>query len=491
MLPKELLDARVYRGRIRPRFAGEDEIPLAEAVLKTFREHVGKRYGSLQQALREMEDARTYRKVRGFAKVVERYCVLECPSPLDPVSVRSYLFEGGYVTSDEERRSALERAAEHFGVAPPEIEDAMFADMEDNLTLTDAPQMAPWELVRRYNLSLLQTSIFNALRLTIRTSTNHKEIFRRIKWLGLMYELYEDDGLKIEITGPASVLRMTKRYGTSMAKLIPAVVSAEGWWLKAEVLDERSNRILTLEMDDGQRGLFPEQDEGVEYDSSLEREFAWKMRSLLGVEVVREPSVLRAGRHAFIPDFLIRKGEKEVYVEIVGFWTPEYLKRKVEKLQKVDAPMLVVARDELGECDVDEVITFSTSIPYNEVVRRIKRHLSGDVRFEGDVIDLLALSDECLVPFERLKASLPEGYVVVGRYALRQQCMDILCRELEQANPERLSDALPVLERYGVSHDILPSLGYEVKWAGLLEGDAIVRRRDNGRDGNGDGEGCR
>jgi len=35
-----------------------------------------------------------------------------------------------------------------------------------------------------------------------------------------------------------------------------------------------------------------------------------------------------------------------------------------------------------------------------------------------------------------------------------------------------------------VSHDILPSLGYEVKWAGLLEGDAIVRRRDK-RDGDG------
>jgi len=477
MLPRELLDVRRYRGRIHPRFAGEREVPLAEAVLETFREHIGERYGSLQQVLRQMEDAKTYRKVRGFARVVERHCVLECPSPLDPVSVRSYLFKDGYVTTNEERRKAIERAAEHFAVTPIEIEQAMFADREDNLVLTGAPQMAPEELVRRYNLSLLQTSVFNALRLTIRTSTNHKEIFRRMKWLGLMYELYEDDGLKVEITGPASVLKMSKKYGTSMAKLIPAVVKARKWWLKAEILDDRSNRILTLEMDDGQRGLFPEQDEEVEYDSSLEREFAWKMKSLLGVEVVREPSVLRAGRYAFIPDFLLKKGGKEVYVEIVGFWTPEYLKRKVEKLQKADAPMLVVARDDLGECGVDGVITFSTSIPYNEVIRRVKHHLSREVRFEGEVIDLLALSEEYVVPFERLKASLPEGYVIAGKYALKQQAIDKLCRELEQVNPERLSDALPVLERHGVSHDILPSLGYEVKWVGLFEGDAIIRKQ--------------
>lgn len=42
------------------------------------------------------------------------------------------------------------------------------------------------------------------------------------------------------------------------------------------------------------------------------------MRAITGAEVIREPDVIRAGRYAFIPDFLVRRGRKEVYVEIVG-----------------------------------------------------------------------------------------------------------------------------------------------------------------------------
>ena len=34
-----------------------------------------------------------------------------------------------------------------------------------------------------------------------------------------------------------------------------------------------------------------------------------------------------------VPDFTLEKKGRKIFVEIVGFWTEEYLKRKLEKLR--------------------------------------------------------------------------------------------------------------------------------------------------------------
>jgi hypothetical protein len=53
-----------------------------------------------------------------------------------------------------------------------------------------------------------------------------------------------------------------------------------------------------------------------------------------GWHLVREPDplILSNGK-AFIPDFVFEKYGVKVYLEIVGFWTEDYLKRKLEKIK--------------------------------------------------------------------------------------------------------------------------------------------------------------
>ena len=53
-----------------------------------------------------------------------------------------------------------------------------------------------------------------------------------------------------------------------------------------------------------------------------------------GWNLVREPDplILSSGK-AFIPDFVFEKYGVKVYLEIVGFWTEDYLKRKLEKIK--------------------------------------------------------------------------------------------------------------------------------------------------------------
>ncbi len=381
MLPKELLDVTRRNGRIYPRFAwDEKDVKLAEIVLKIYKLGLGKKYKLVLESLRKIENANNYRKVRGFAKIVERNCKFERATKLDPLAVRRALFERGYVTRLSEREKVLKDVAEQFGVDVKEIERAMFADREEERIISEVPEIEAKELVKMYNLSLLQTTIFNCLRLTFWVSSNHKNVFRKLKWLGLMYELYDENGkLLVSITGPASILKMTRKYGTSMAKLIPEIIKAENWWIRAEVVNDYEKRIYLLEMSDMYKKLFPEYEEKIEYDSSLEEEFARKMR-FLGFEVIREPGIVKAGNYAYIPDFLIKKEDKEVYIEIAGFWTEDYVKKKLEKIRNSNIPLILLVREDLALGKVREgvdviLIDKRGRIPYRDVVKKIKEYM--------------------------------------------------------------------------------------------------------------------
>jgi len=83
------------------------------------------------------------------------------------------------------------------------------------------------------------------------------------------------------------------------------------------------------------------------YDSSIEQSFAEAFASLErtqstdGWQLEREPEPLlpsaggRDSRGIFIPDFALMRGTRRIYVEILGFWTPAYRERKIQKLQQL------------------------------------------------------------------------------------------------------------------------------------------------------------
>ena len=54
-------------------------------------------------------------------------------------------------------------------------------------------------------------------------------------------------------------------------------------------------------------------------------------------------------RGLFYPDFTLVSARGRVLVEVVGYWTPEYLASKAEGLRAVEVPM-VVCVDELHAC---------------------------------------------------------------------------------------------------------------------------------------------
>lgn len=77
------------------------------------------------------------------------------------------------------------------------------------------------------------------------------------------------------------------------------------------------------------------------FDSSIEQAFASAFMGLAashgvdGWQLEREPEPLLLANSIFIPDFALTRDQKRIYVEILGFWTPAYRERKLQKLHQL------------------------------------------------------------------------------------------------------------------------------------------------------------
>ena len=77
-----------------------------------------------------------------------------------------------------------------------------------------------------------------------------------------------------------------------------------------------------------------------------------------------------------IPDFAIEHPDgRRTILEIVGFWTPEYLESKLKKIRQVEADNFILAVSEHLECAseefasmADRVLWYKTGIHVYDVV---------------------------------------------------------------------------------------------------------------------------
>lgn len=510
MLPMQLLRARVRGSRVYPVWArGTDlELEVAERLISVFEE--GKTLKQIHEEVEELEHVYesaglSFKFLRGLSLLLERESHLESPSvSIEPSKAREVVFRvvneryGGFVTDG--RSDAIGLAARELGIVPEELERILWADSEENLVLSKGPSYDPMGLLKRYNLSLLQTVLFKALRVTVRTRASGSEVkrfLRAIKRFGLMYVAEKSDSIELRVDGPASVLKMTTKYGVSLAKSIPYVVSMSDWHISAEVLRKRGKRKDTLyfTLSSSSRWLFPEdRKEKPTYDSSLERSFS-SIAGSAGWTVLREPEPLLAGNSLLIPDFLIKKGGIRIYVEVMGFWTPDYVEKKIRKISEVKEPMLILVRRDLLCSKVmrlpKDVIAIEGSkidkVSLFRELERIEKRILREARKvgdqellkRGDILFIEELTEDLGLTREQLKELLDSHeYVLLGDYLVRRSLIERLKGE---KLPRSVRDLKELLRRISLPVEIaIPlanHLGYEVVWRGLDEDDAEILER--------------
>ena len=494
MLTKELLRVSRAGGGYHPQFADETHTDLAARVLGVYQGHVDRPRTDLDAALTELErDAPDFKLVRGFAKLFERDATFETRSAVPPQRARKAAFVAGEsvgVVTETERETALTQAAERLGVDPAAVADSLYADLADRQVLVSVdPRWGPDELVAQYNLSLAQTALFDATEVRVRSS-DPRALVSAVKRLRLLYEVREtDDGREVVVTGPDRLFRRTRRYGTRFARLLRSVATAEEWHLEATIDDRGTERTMTLtDADVSVPGVEPVTE--VSYDSGVEADFAARFGSLdLDWELVREPEPLEAGASVAIPDFAFdyEYADFRVYFEIMGFWTPEYVAKKLGQLDAIEDVELLVAVDEdLGvgeeiEARDHRAIPYSGTVRVKDVRDALRRYESelvaesaatipDDLVPDADVVTIEALADEYGVSESAIEDKRFPEHERVGRTLVRPTVLDALDAEIEAGMS--LADAEDALGGRGIdeSSAALSRLGYRVEWEGLSGG---------------------
>lgn len=500
MLRKDLLRVSRAGGGYRPQFIERRHRPLAAKVLGTFTEHVGDRRADLEDSLEELEaEAADFKLVRGFAALVERECVFEIDAPLPPRRVRRAAFEAAAavgVASTAERERAIARAAESLRVEPDAIEGSLYADRAINEVLVDAD--VPWDpetLCTQYDLSLAQTTLFDATEVRVR-SNDPKALVSAVKRLRLMYEIERmPEGRELVVTGPDTLFRRTRRYGTAFARLLRTVAGTADWRLTATIDDRGRERTLTLSDRDVS---VPDVEPLAEpaFDSGVEADFAGRFRGLdLDWTLVREPEPLATGTRVMIPDFAFEYDHADfrVFFEVMGFWTPEYVEKKLTQLAELEDVELLVAVDEslgVGEeiaARDHRVVTYSGTVRVKDVVDVLREYetdlvadaaaaLPAELVPQADVVTLDALATEYGVGVDALASVRFPEHERIGGALVRPATIDAIDAELSPGMTHE--DAESVCEEFGIGEPsaLFSRLDYRIEWDGLTGG--TLRRKD-------------
>jgi len=510
MLPSELLIAKVRGWRIRPEYAPirDEYLEIAGTLINVYREHVGKKRWELEDALRQYEEIGfDYRFIRGLSAILRRYSVFEPGGPEDSMVIRRAVFEEAakvWPAIGVRRAEVMGEVARMFRQPVEKIEEQMWGDLEDEQVLRRFSPPSSADLLMDYNFSLTQTLLLRSTGMHVSVSGGWKNLLWGVKRLCLIYHAEPlARGVRVYVDGPLSIFKLTEKYGNSLAKLLETIVECEDWYVRASIVRGARRRVYTFELGSREaKGLLkPARAEPARpvFDSSVEERFFSEFSALgSGWRIVREPAPLIAGRHLLIPDFMFEKASERVYLEIVGFWTPEYLERKVEKLKSITGVNLILAVNEELACSKllevkARVVRYKREVPLKPILdylreveeRGLRRQVEELKRVfrapTGDVVRVSEISSAYGVSEEAVKVALGEmgvaGYRLVGNLLLSDRFLAELDAKLSPLVGKPLPEALSVLEGSGEPLALLEALGYSVEWRGIDLGRAVLSKR--------------
>jgi len=560
MLQSSLIRAKIRKGKIYPVFADINnvrDVELASTMIDRFKSAVknGETKGSIASSVKELEYYYDYRLVRGFYSLLERQSVFKSKADyhgIDPILLRRKVFEEsskrGFALTEYERGRIMSDIAKAFNINSNMLEELLMSDMDDNLLIIELKPISVDKLIASYNLSLIQTLLFKCVTFECKVSSGveWKYLLRDVKRLGLMYMLEYDDNnnssnkkvsnITCIVDGPLSIFKMTEKYGTSIARLIPTIVNAREWYIRAWIVRD-SNRARSYEFTlsskdnvmldksrDPSTNLYDYNGKSITiYDSSIEERFANTFINYdTGWRLVREPEPIVVSNKAFIPDFAFEKGNIRVYLEIVGFWTKEYIERKLQKIRELRVERsdidIIVAIDKELECSKHSIVSSIASnnvnvivyegkngIPITHIINYLKSieekminahatsnmldEIASIINSSASIIDMHLIAERYNISLDTLLSTLNSieyttKYTRVGnRYLVSNWLLDNIKNAMVDMKSNKFTDACSLLAEYGIPEEcyatLLYLLGYDVVWNSININNAVIVKRSN------------
>ncbi|MEQ8677126.1 MAG: DUF790 family protein [Aggregatilineales bacterium] len=366
-------------------------------LITLWERHTGRTRDAWESAVEEyLGDRVDYIIVRGLAKVLADAATFASPTTLiTPEDLRQQLFAAGpaFETRDlfhpQTRHDRLATIAAQLEIAPDALEAALYADRIGAQTITEAGRdWTPAELIARYNLELHRGVLYWSNLMEVQIHDTFKDFWRYLKLFKLMFEAYPiEGGYHVTLDGPISpFVRSTTRYGQQFAAFLPALFLCERWSMRATIRNSKFDRELIYRLDHT-APLTSHFTRSGDFDSRMEADFAAEFQDKLGDArgkwlLTREDEVLLLGDTVMIPDFAFTHQDdgRRALVEIVGFWHPDYLKRKLAKVRAAgrdDLILLVYEGVNLTGEKLDdvpgEILYFATKPVIKEVMAAVER----------------------------------------------------------------------------------------------------------------------
>ena len=389
MLTKEhaVVDVDFTHGRIVPDRLGQKRhahyVQLAAKMLRIYASAVGLSRGEIHRQIHNLfagEKDCPLRRIEAFCKLLDDKSQFDSDRARTAAALRLEVFQlaaphhpltalPGSAGVDRQA-TARREIAQRIGRPWSQIEADLYADLpsEKRLTRFDG-YSGPGNLLSRYNVAQVQACLLSAIAMTVWAREDFKTILRHAKLARLMHtiERLPDGRMRMRFDGPASVLRRTPRYGAAMARFVAGLIACRDWWMHAVVQTRRRGWKLAFDLS-SEDGLRSHVKRPPEFDSSIEASLAaaWGP-SRDGWRLVREGDVLCSGQKVFTPDFTLHhENGSRVLLEIVGFWTPEYIAHKAQTLTRFRHHRIVIAVPEHRRMQLPDlglpVVTYTKQI---------------------------------------------------------------------------------------------------------------------------------
>lgn len=359
MLPQSLLrvSAHLEGERIVPHYFTARDEPWLRVLMDEYARFVGRKQSELHERLREPLPARSPKAKLQIARVVLDALSWARPSAsVPPKEARAALFRAAS-GSLAPRASVLSSVAASLAVSAVELESALFADLRSERRVAALPAgLSAARVVSDANLAIVTSHLRRAAQLRLVVSGNTRALIRHARVTGLICRASRlkpaADSVVLEVSGPFALFRHSEIYGRALASLVPLLAGCDEFELTAQCALGGGSGLgsLVLRSADpiGKWPEFSRPERPVEH--KFERDFR---RAAPAWQLIREPNPVAAGETLIFPDFelLPRQDPSQPWLlEIVGFWTPEYLREKLQRLHAAGIERFLLCVDQNREC---------------------------------------------------------------------------------------------------------------------------------------------
>ena len=328
----------------------------AENLIEIFDEAIGKTRGMLEAELEEYVGTGTdYRVLRGLIKLLTDRAEFETSAPAEPIEIRQKVFLEArkfqpVLPNSEQKSEVLEIAAKEFDSDGETIFANLYADLSAQQKMTEFETIAPKDLLERYNLAQAQALLYKCVEMKIRVApsdaANYRAIFGWIKHFGLIHSVSGNasNGYEIRLTGAASLFHRSQKYGIQMSVFLPALLLCKDWKMSAEVAQKQGGNVF-YELTSEQTELTSCYTDEPEYENPDIRKLQknWE-KSSVEWKLKENRKVIDLGKTAFIPDLVLISPENEkIYTDVLGFWTPKSLQKRLEEFQAAKFKKFIIA----------------------------------------------------------------------------------------------------------------------------------------------------